>query len=541
MREVQVPDGPATEPDAAGPQQEVAAPTPSVPEIAEVEQVSPEDPAAAPPADATSADLRSRIQGAEARARELVTALVSQGTESERPRAATVDTETRAAAAVGPDAPSRVEASLDAVRSAADAVLERAANTTAGEVESTAPEDLSDDAGQRSFLASGNQVQIAATGIRATAIGVAGSLRQGLDTLRHPHPAGPVNVIGSVVFSLLGAALQTLSGPPVLPPNSTVAVRTSTLALSESGKTVRADWYFPDEIDEETRLIYLQHGFMATGPMYSYTAAHLAESTNSIVVAPSLSSNLFVPDAHWIGGGPLQQDVAALFRDDRTELAASAAEAGYVGVLPDEYVLVGHSLGGTLVMGAAEKMDDATIRNLRGVVLLDAVDADNAVPEGLARLRGDNFRPVLNISSERYTWNLDGIVADQLQQARPDSFNGVMLIGGRHIDALQGGNPILQIAEYLIAGFSTPENIDAVKVLAGEWINDMFDGVTPSYDPAGPGTATPLSSASEETLIVMPWDPIAKVILDVLFRFAVFQPLAAAADGVWADSTSTAV
>lgn len=159
----------------------------------------------------------------------------------------------------------------------------------------------------------------------------------------------------------------------------------------------------------------------------------------------------------------------------------------------------------------------------------------------MARLRGDNFRPVLNISSERYTWNLDGIVADQLQQARPDSFNGVMLIGGRHIDALQGGNPILQIAEYLIAGFSTPENIDAVKVLAGEWINDMFDGVTPSYDPAGPGTATPLSSASEETLIVMPWDPIAKVILDVLFRFAVFQPLAAAADGVWADSTSTAV
>jgi hypothetical protein len=30
-----------------------------------------------------------------------------------------------------------------------------------------------------------------------------------------------------------------------------------------------------------------------------------------------------------------------------------------------------------------------------------------------------------------------------LQAARPGQFNGVMLVGGRHIDALQGGNSLI--------------------------------------------------------------------------------------------------
>lgn len=361
-----------------------------------------------------------------------------------------------------------------------------------------------------------------ATTVRATAIGVATSLSQGVDTLRDAELAGPVNVVGSVVFSLLGAVLQIFSGPPVLPAGSNVTVRTSTLVLPDSGKTVRADWYFPDEVGENTRLIYLQHGFMATGPMYSYTAAYLAETTNSIVVAPSMSSNAFDPQASWLGGDALQQDVADLFRGDRPELAASAAEAGYTGELPKEFVLVGHSAGATLVMGAAEKMDDESVADLKGVVLLDGVDLDNAVPDGLARI---NDVPVLDISSERYIWNLYGLVGDELQAARPDSFNGVVLKGGRHIDALQGGNFILQFAEYVVAGFSQPDNIDAVKVLASSWINDMYDGVTPEYDPNGPATAIPLSDASDKTVMGMPWDPIAEVILTALMKQAFYQPV----------------
>ena len=111
-----------------------------------------------------------------------------------------------------------------------------------------------------------------------------------------------LNLVGSVVVNLLVGLIQLIDGPPVLPANSTVTVRTSSLNLPiGNGRSVQSDWYFPADINEETRFVYLQHGFLATGPMYSFTAADLAERTNSIVVAPSLSSNFFAPDAAWVG------------------------------------------------------------------------------------------------------------------------------------------------------------------------------------------------------------------------------------------------
>lgn len=340
-----------------------------------------------------------------------------------------------------------------------------------------------------------------------------------------PRGAALINVVGSVVFNVIGAALQVFSGSPVLPAGSTVTVRSSTLTMPGSGQTVPADWYFPENVDESTRLIYLQHGFMATGPMYSYTAAYLAENTNSIVVVPSLSSNLFDPNAQWIGGSPMQQSVADLFVGERVELTESAsAAAGRPVTLPTTFVLVGHSLGGSLVTGAAGRMvDNGAVDDLAGVVLLDAVDMNNAIPNGLDQLSGANYRPVLNISSERYVWNLSGLVGDELEAARPGQFNGVMLVGGRHIDALQGGNPILQFAEYLIAGFSQPQNIDAVKTISAGWINEMFEGEIPTSADSGQAEVLPLSSPY--VVQATPWDPVAKVILDILFVFAVYEPV----------------
>ncbi len=160
---------------------------------------------------------------------------------------------------------------------------------------------------------------------------------------------------------------------------------------------VRADLVFPEDADSATGVIYLQHGFMATGPMYSYTAAHLAEETNSIVVAPTLSSNLFDPSGEWIGGEPMQQSVADLFAGDRTELTASAsAAAGQPVTLPSHFVLVGHSPGGMLVTGAAGRMaSGGAVDELAGVVLLDAVDTHNDMPEALEALSGATYRPVL--------------------------------------------------------------------------------------------------------------------------------------------------
>jgi hypothetical protein len=80
--------------------------------------------------------------------------------------------------------------------------------------------------------------------------------------------------------------------------------------------------------------------------MYSYAAATLAEQTNSIVVAPSLTSNFFDPDAACLGGTPMQQAVADLFVGNRSALTESAsAAAGYEVTLPTRSSLPGtHSV-----------------------------------------------------------------------------------------------------------------------------------------------------------------------------------------------------
>jgi len=147
--------------------------------------------------------------------------------------------------------------------------------------------------------------------------------------------------------------------------------------------------------------------------------------------------------------------------------------------------------------------------------------------------------PVLDISSERYVWNMYGRVGDELQAARPGQFNGVMLVGGRHIDALQGGNPLIQLSQYVIAGFSQPQNVEAVKKLAVGWVNDMFAGTqhgiygapqqTIQIDTsAGAATAVVLPFTSTQTVQATPFDGLLNVLLTFLAQnLFVYEPLAA--------------
>jgi hypothetical protein len=352
-----------------------------------------------------------------------------------------------------------------------------------------------------------------------------------------------IDFAGSIVLNVVMGLIHTFDGAPVLPAGSNVTVKTSTLTIPVAGgRTVEADWYFPDDGETPTRLIYLQHGLGASGPMYSYTAATLAEETNSIVVAPSLTSNFFDADGAWLGGNPMQQAVADLFVGDRHALTESAsAAAGYEVTLPTRFVLAGHSLGGSLVMGAAGDMiDNGAIDDLAGVLLLDSVDVNNTVPTALQKLTGANYRPVYDISSERYVWNMYGKVGDELEAARPGQFNGVTLVGGRHIDALQGGNPLIQLSQYVIAGFSQPQNVGAVKTLAVGWVNDMFAGThhgiygapqqTIQIDTsAGAATAVVLPFTSTQTVQATPFDGLLNVLLTFLAQnLFVYEPLAGA-------------
>ena len=90
---------------------------------------------------------------------------------------------------------------------------------------------------------------------------------------------------------------------------------------------------------------------------YDYTASYLAKETNSIVVAPSLTSNIFATDGMWLGGNQMHRAVADLFTDDNEALLQSAQAIGYTqDQLPQQVVLVGHSLGGGLVLDTARYM-----------------------------------------------------------------------------------------------------------------------------------------------------------------------------------------
>ncbi|MGV0603994.1 alpha/beta hydrolase [Mycolicibacterium sp. XJ1904] len=293
-----------------------------------------------------------------------------------------------------------------------------------------------------------------------------------------------LRVIGTIVFDLYAVATRLLGGPPILPPNSTVTVRSSTLRIDcacaeGEGQEVPADWYIPQTAEgapPPDRLVYLQHGFLATAPWYSHTAAALAERTNSIVVAPSISSNFFALDGCWLGGAPMHEAMAGLFDDENTALLKSARAAGYSGPIPDRVVLMGHSLGGGAVSGMAGYMvDKQTVDRLAGVVLLDGVALGDParMTESLRKVPHDI--PIYQLAAPVYMWNNFGAGLDATLAARPGQFVGVTLVNGSHVDAMRGGNPLIQFAQELVAGFSRPENSAAAQMLMVGWVNDMFD------------------------------------------------------------------
>ena len=320
----------------------------------------------------------------------------------------------------------------------------------------------------------------------------------------------PLSAIGDVVFDTLATLERAVGGDPVVPPalRDDVEVSTSTLVVSE-GHEVESNWYFPNTAEGEpapTRMIYLQHGFLANGPIYSYTASYLAHQTNSIVVTTTFTSNPFEADGMWLGGDNLHEAVAQLFLDpERTALNASmdtaelkAGRAGDVDV-PTQFVLVGHSLGGGFAPGVAGYYAEGLVarrqagedapNDLAGAVIYDAVPMGSIVPDAMGRLDeletngtldpGDDdpndYIPIYEIGAPLNYLNVFSDVNDQLSEARPGQFTGVVLEDGVHMDPMQGGNPLIQVAAYVIAGFPQPQNPLAVRDLSAGWINDMFD------------------------------------------------------------------
>ncbi|WP_051574767.1 hypothetical protein [Mycobacterium sp. URHB0044] len=328
-----------------------------------------------------------------------------------------------------------------------------------------------------------------------------------------PPPPSLFDVVGSVLASVVvnvgSALINTLqaveafvTGPPVLPPNSTVTVRSSTIRLG-TGQRVAANWYYPEGDEPPTRMILLQHGLLALGPQYSYTAANLAERTNSIVVTPTLPSNFFAGDSAWLGGTGMASAIADLFVGDRAALTQSALAAGYAtrygldpatARLPQQFALAGHSLGGNLVSAAAGFLaKNGAADDLVGVIALDGVPLQGTMVAALDKLAAyeaatGHYIPIREIGAPTNLFNSVSNINQALTAARPDRFNGVVLAGGVHMDSMRGGNPLIQFAAYLAAGFPQPQNPPAVEELAVAWLTDWFNGKTDVGDDLVPGS-----------------------------------------------------
>ncbi len=195
--------------------------------------------------------------------------------------------------------------------------------------------------------------------------------------------------------------------------------------------------------------------------------------------------------------------IADLFEGDRTALTQSAVAAGYAtrygldpatARLPQQFALAGHSLGGNLVSAAAGFLaESGAAADLVGVITLDGVPLGGTMATALAKLAAyetatGHYIPIREIGAPTNLFNSVSNIKEALTAARPDRFNGVVLAGGVHMDSMRGGNPLIQFAAYLAAGFPQAQNPPAVEELAVAWLKDWFNGKTDVGDELVPGS-----------------------------------------------------
>ena len=85
------------------------------------------------------------------------------------------------------------------------------------------------------------------------------------------------------------------------------------------------------------------------------------------------------------------------------------------------------------------------------------------------------------------------------------------MVDGVHMDSMRGGNPLIQFAAYLIAGFPQPQNSAAVVDLSTAWLDEWFEGdPEPVY---APGSTMPIPTPAGEAQGVV----IGNLLVDAAF------------------------
>jgi lipocalin len=252
----------------------------------------------------------------------------------------------------------------------------------------------------------------------------------------------------------------------VLPPqsNGVTGVTTGSSALAipfgPRGYVTSADWYFPTQADgrvSASGVVWLQQGELGDAAAFAALAAQIAGQTNSIVVAPTISSfEIPTRPGAFLGSAGMQQAVGDMMVGDRGALAISATAAGYQGVLPQIFLLAGERLGGGFAAEVAGRtVDNGASGDLRGVVMVDGVASPNQFAASLDKLDSANI-PLYQIASPPQAANNWGGTTEQLAALLPDEFVGVQ--------------------------FDDVTALDAVVTFATGWINDLYEG----FDPTNP-------------------------------------------------------
>ena len=114
--------------------------------------------------------------------------------------------------------------------------------------------------------------------------------------------------------------------------------------------------------------------------------------------------------------------------------------------------------------------------------------SDTAVADYHSVTEGDQFIPIREIGAPWNLYNSVSNIDEALTDARPDRYKGVVLTGGVHMDSMRGGNPLIQFAAYVVAGFPQPQNPPAVDTLTAQWFDEWFAGDTGVGDDLLPGS-----------------------------------------------------
>ena len=132
-----------------------------------------------------------------------------------------------------------------------------------------------------------------------------------------------------------------------------------------------------------------------------------------------------------------------------------------------------------MVVGTAGYLVDfGATEDLAGVIMLDGVGHMDQLSADLAKLPVE--LPVYNLAGEPYLWNNFGKSSDDLADARPGAFTGVVVDGGKHADAMQSSSPLIQFVSNVATGIPTPWNVAGTEMLAAGWIRDMlYSAYTP--------------------------------------------------------------